>query len=298
MILRIRKTSERMSKITLGLWAFGNAEGFHSKISPREAKDIIKTAYKKGIHSFDSAFSYNTDSILYSALKEIGIRTESVEIFEKIMPYKTLRKKAEASLRALKTEGIEALIMHWPREEEEVYAALRDAETLVEEGKFLSLGLSNFPHYLFEKIKKDFDIRYNEYFSAPTYITPPEKDCRNLKYGIYSFGSLLHDDSPQDARKNLFYYGKEAYPHFIALKNTVKEIAQKKEKSVKQILFSFALSDNPYRVITGAGRKEHIEQQEEDVLEKEDYIAIMEKAEALSGYNKSDNIFSHDWKGR
>lgn len=286
------------SKITLGLWALGNSEGFHAPVDSRKAKNLIKTAYKYGIHSFDSAFSYNTDALLYSALREIGVKTESVEIFEKVMPYKTLRKKAEASLRALRSECIEALIIHWPREEEELYPALRDAEKLVYENKFRALGISNFPSELAKKAASDFNITYNEYYSSPVQTGEAIKGLKSLKYGIFAFGSLLRDDIPDDERRNLFYYEGDAYPHFIKLKDTIKMIAEKREESIKKVLLAFALHDDPFRLIIGAGKAEQLEDLECSPLSEEEYKKIEDLSAALSIYNNSDNIFSHTWRAQ
>ena len=285
------------SKITLGLWALGNSEGFHNPMTAREAKDIIKDAYKKGIRSFDSAFSYGTDNLLYSALKEIGIKTSDVEIFEKIMPYQSLRKKAEASLRALKTEKAEAIIIHWPRRKEELFAALKEAEKMVEEGKFNELGISNFPASLTKKISSSFEITYDEYFFSPTYAPEPQKGFKNLKYGIFSLGSLLKDEKEEDRRKDLFYYSEDAFPLFLQLKQTIRRIAEERGCTLRDVLLSFALYDNPYRVIIGSRRKEHIDLPSNIIsMEEKDYSAIMEKSRALSHYMKGDNIFNHDWR--
>ena len=47
---------------------------FHTPLSPREGKDIIKKAYTKGIRAFDTAFSYSgADSMLYSAMRAKGV---------------------------------------------------------------------------------------------------------------------------------------------------------------------------------------------------------------------------------
>ena len=296
-MFRILQKKMTTDKLTLGLWALGNSEGFHSKITAREAKDIIKTAYKKGIHSFDSAFSYNTDNLLYSALREMGVKTEDVEVFEKVMPYKSMRKKVEASLRALRTEHLTSLIIHWPSAEEQLFSALKDAEGIMEEGKCSSIGISNFPHSLARRVEKDFQISYNEYFSAPTFPSSPVEGLRNLKYGIFSFGSLLKDDM-QDARKDLFYHQKEVLPSFLSLKRTIDEIAKEKGASRKEILISFALYDNPHRIIIGAGRKEHLDALEAPPLEERYYSAIMEEGMKVASYNESDNVFSHNWRGR
>lgn len=286
---------EKRNDITLGLWAVGNSAGFHAPIDARSAKNLIKTAYKKGIHSFDSAFSYGSDSLLYAALRELGVRSDEVEIFEKIMPFRSLRRKAEASLRALKRDCIDALIIHWPREEE-LFLALREAEKLMDEKKFNAIGISNFPPELAISIAKDFPISYNEYFSSPTMIQSPIEGMRNLKYGIYSFGSLLMDEKPDGERGKLYYYGKDAYPHFIALRRELEKIAEEKGVSEKDLLFSFAIYDRPYRVIIGARREDQADAPKTAYLDSESYERIAQKGKELQSFLKSDNIFSHDWR--
>ena len=60
---------ERSTRI-LGLWNMGDSQGFHERKDPRVLKDIIKTAYRNGVDTFDSAFSYkDSDSMLSSAMK-------------------------------------------------------------------------------------------------------------------------------------------------------------------------------------------------------------------------------------
>ena len=83
----------------MGLWNLSDS-GFHAHLSSREAKNIIKKAYRTGIRMFDTAFSYNeADSLLYSAMKEAG--KDDWSVISKIMPVPTFRKKAEISLSRL-----------------------------------------------------------------------------------------------------------------------------------------------------------------------------------------------------
>lgn len=56
--------------------------------------------------------------------------------------------------------------------------------------------------------------------------------------------------------------------------------------------------DNPHRIIIGAGRKEHLDALEAPPLEERYYSAIMEKGMKVASYNESDNVFSHNWRGR
>ncbi len=286
----------RNSKLTFGLWGQGNSEGFHRQMNAREAKNIIKAAYKCGFRSFDTAFSYNTDSLLYSALKEIGIKTEEVEIFEKIMPYKSMERRLEASLRALKRDDVDFLILHWPSSDGNIYESLKAAEKAKEEGKARSIGLSNFPLPLFRKYSLDFDIDANEYYSSPVLFNERIEGVLNLKYGIFSFGTLLKDGIPEDGRKNLYFYSRDAYPKFMDLKNTLLEIAESHGTGIKSILYSFAAYDCPERIIIGAGKAEHLHDYTDAGLSEDEYSLILSKSRDLSVYNGTDNIFCHDWR--
>lgn len=285
------------NKLCLGLWALGNSQGFHSKTEPRDAKNIIKAAYQKGIRSFDTAFSYHNTNLLYSALKEIGVKTDSVEIFIKVMPYKTLGKKVEAELRALKCEKVKSILIHWPSDKG-LYEALKAAEKLKDEGKAESIGISNFPPGITEKIQKDFLLSYCEIYSSPTLINMPAKGLKVLKYGIFSFGSLLRDDVPKDARNTLYYYQSPYYGTFLDLKDKIKEISEKKCISPKETLLSFAAYDNPERIIIGARKKEHLTDLNICELNEDEYLSIYEKSVKLSKGFSSDNIFCHNWKSQ
>ena len=59
---------------------------------------MIKAAWRMGIRTFDTAFSYaDADSILHRALKEIN--GTDAAVISKVMPVPTLRRKAEGDAR-------------------------------------------------------------------------------------------------------------------------------------------------------------------------------------------------------
>ena len=108
------KTKNNEVITALGLWNMG-ACAFHSPLPPREGKDLIKKAFRKGIRAFDTAFSYSeADSMLYSAMREAGIEREEYEIWSKVMPLPTMRKKVDASRRRLGSDYFDILMIHWP----------------------------------------------------------------------------------------------------------------------------------------------------------------------------------------
>ena len=122
----------------MGLWNIGEGK-FHRKLSAKEGKDLIKTAYRLGIRDFSSAYSYgDADSILSSAMKEL--RASDWKIYTKVMPVPTLRRKAETILRRLGRDHVDVLMLHWPAEDESLYRSLKELEKLKDE----------IPRHLFE----------------------------------------------------------------------------------------------------------------------------------------------------
>ena len=117
----------------LGLWNMGACD-FHAPLSGREGKNIIKKAYKTGIRAFDTAFSYSeADSLLYSAMREMGVKRDEYEIWSKVMPVPTLRKKVDASRRRLGSDFFDILMLHWPTREESLFSSLKILESLKNE---------------------------------------------------------------------------------------------------------------------------------------------------------------------
>ena len=285
-------TKRTMSKIYLGLWGLGDSKGFHRGKDPRTAKNEIKAAWRRGIHAFDTAFSYNVDSLLYSALKEAGARTDEAEIIEKVMPVPTFRKKTEASLRALGTERVDWLLLHWPTEDKDLFNALKDAEKMKDEGKALHIGVSNFPTDLIAKVSGDFELEMHERAFSPVWIKDEEKETLPLAlYGIFGFGTLFHEERPDDERGKLGMYDSPAEWH--ALNRAIRETEEKHGVSRAEVLFSFAEKKSG-RIIIGSGDHSYLDSGFS--LTDDEWNGIYMKALELSMKNGSDNIFSHNWR--
>ena len=281
-----------MSRIYLGLWAMGDSKGFHEEKDPRTAKNEIKDAWRSGIRAFDTAFSYNTDSLLYSALRELGVRTDETEIIEKIMPVPTLRKKAEASLRALHSEKVSHLLIHWPADAAMLFPSLREAEKLMDEGKAEHIGISNFPAELASMVRNDFDITMHERAYSPVWIRDEEKEKLPLTlYGIFGFGTLFHRDRPSDERGKLYMYS--CPEEWNALNDEIERIASLHDTTKAAVLFSFAERRSD-AIIVGTGCRDYLSSG--FTLSDGEHASLMMKALALDAKAPSDNIFDHNWR--
>ena len=127
------------SEAVLGLWNL-SPSGFHKQLTAEEGRLLIKAAWRMGIRTFDTAFSYaDADSILHRALKEIN--GTDAAVISKVMPVPTLRRKAETSLRRLGIESFAVLLLHWPSSPDDVRRSLDELTKLKEEGKEERLDL-------------------------------------------------------------------------------------------------------------------------------------------------------------
>ena len=203
---------------------------FHTPLSGREGKNIIKKAYKTGIKAFDTAFSYSeADSLLYSAMREMGVKRDEYEIWSKVMPVPTLRKKVDASRRRLGSDFFDILMLHWPTREESLFSSLKILESLKNENIAKEIGVSNFPISLLSKVINDFPISHHERPLSLIWNKEWEEEkklqLKTIAYSPGGFGLLSGKYSlstpPKDERKNI----KALYsPLFPCLLEKIKNL--------------------------------------------------------------------------
>lgn len=276
----------------LGLWNIGE-DRFHTRLSSVEAKRIIKEAYRTGLTTFDSAYSYlDADSILYSAIKELGIQREEWRIIEKIMPSPTLERKAEAALKRLHTSFLDILLIHWPAEETILYSSLKTLEKLREDGKAGEIGVSNFPLPLLKKVSRDFPVTYHErplsLLWNKDYEEEKKLDIRTLAYAPFGFGSL---EKNRTKLSPLFFSSSEATGK---LREELKRISERKGCTVYSTALSWVYERKPYMIIRGASKPSQIDIPLVELNEEEDTL-LSNLSRIITAETESDNIFNHKW---
>lgn len=283
----------------LGLWNMGESQGFHERKDPRVLKDIIKCAYRNGVDTFDSAFAYgDADSMLFSAMKEMHLTEDRWHVIGKVMPVPSFQRKVDTELRRLGRSCLDVLLLHWPTEEN-LFSVMRELERTLDEGKALRIGVSNFPADMIARLSADFPISVHERAYSPIFMKDIDKETLPLLlYGCYGFGCLLRDGIPEDRRKTLYFYGRDAYPEFIKLRKLIKEMAGKYGTCESDMLLSFAESVNPEGIILGASGTAQAETLARKCIGigNDDIMAIKKLGEGIESFNPSDNVFSHSWK--
>lgn len=111
-----------------------------------DTKKCVLDAIKVGFRSVDTAQSYFNESEVGDALVECGVPREELFITTKIWidnyGYENCKKSVEESLKKLKTNYIDLVLLHQPFSD--YYGAYRALEDLYVEGKIRAIGVSNF----------------------------------------------------------------------------------------------------------------------------------------------------------
>ena len=140
---------------------FGDGRGLFKAISAvgqAEADELVKTSIGGGINFFDTADNYTegeSEKILGQALKNLNIARKDVviatKVYSRVGPGRNdigasrghIMDAVEASLRRLQTDHIDLYQIHGNDSVTPVEETLRALDTLVQQGKVLYIGCSN-----------------------------------------------------------------------------------------------------------------------------------------------------------
>ena len=277
----------------MGLWNLSRTQ-FHSCLSAEKGKALIKEGYRKGIRLFDAAYSYgDAESILAGAMRDI--RKDDWGIISKVMPLPSARRKAETTLKRIRRDYIDILLLHWPSEDESLFSSLHLLETLKAEGKALSIGVSNFPLPLLRQAISDFDITFHERPLSLIWTRDwPEEQKLGLKTLAYAplgmgllSGKYRSIDDIKDSRRKL---SALSTPLFGELLRAIGYNAA--------IALSWVYAEKPFGVVSGYSCKEELGILDRITsLSENERTELRDLADAITSAESSDNIFSHNWRG-
>lgn len=140
----------KMPIIGLGTW----------DLRGQECIDTVCTAIQNGYRLIDTAQMYGNEKEVGEGIIKSGISRSEVfittKIYGKSNSYLKAKEAIEESLRNLKMDYIDLLLLHEPYfQEKEMYRALEEA---YEEGKVHAIGISNYDGKRFEQFMKQCSI--------------------------------------------------------------------------------------------------------------------------------------------
>lgn len=214
------------------------------QVDPAECERCVSDAIAVGYRSIDTAQAYANESGVGNAIKKSGIPRSEFFVTTKIWitnaGESAAAKSIEHSLKELKTDYIDLLLIHQPFGD--YYGSYRAMEKAYRDGKVRAIGVSNFYPDRLNDINNFCEIKpaVNQ---VETHIFQQQKTAHAImeKYGIAheSWGPFA------EGRKDFF------------TNSTVKEIGEKYGKSVAQTALRFMIQRGVI-VIPKSVRKERM----------------------------------------
>ncbi len=198
---------------------------------PQETEKCVLDAIETGYRSIDTAQAYGNEEGVGNALAKSGLQREEFFITTKVWitnaGYEKAKASIEESLKKLKTDYIDLLLIHQPFGD--YYGTYRAMEEAYKEGKVRAIGVSNFYPDRFLDIHHFAEIKpvVNQ---VETHVFQQQKTAREY---IEKNGTQIMSWGP-------FAEGKNDYFNNPVL----KKIGEKYGKSVAQTALRFLLQSD------------------------------------------------------
>jgi 2,5-diketo-D-gluconate reductase B len=119
------------------------------QIEGSDATEAVRDALEIGYRQIDTARAYGNEAEVGAGIASSGVDRADIFLTTKIFPGdfapEALRAAAEDSLRSLKTDYVDLLLLHWPDDSVPLERTLQALVELQEAGTIRHLGVSNFP---------------------------------------------------------------------------------------------------------------------------------------------------------
>ena len=220
-----------------------NGIGTYSLLND-ECYNSVLFALQNGVRLIDTAYIYRNEEEVGKAVKDSKIDRKDIFIITKLYPnqYSDAENAINEALKKLDVEYIDMMILHHPSQNDvEAYKAMEKA---VKKGKIRSIGLSNW----YIKELKEFLPKINIMPAlVQNEIHPYYQDTDVIEY-IQSLGIAVQGWYP---------LGGRGHQRELLNDKVLKDIAQKYNKSVAQIILRWNLQREVI-VIPGSSNREHI----------------------------------------
>lgn len=257
------------------------------QVTKEECERCVLDALKVGYRLFDTAQSYFNEEEVGNAIVKSGVSREEIFLTSKVWidhyGYEECRKSVLESLRKLKTDYIDLMLLHQPFSD--YYGAYRALEDLYDEGKIKAIGISNFYTDRMVDLASFTRIKpmINQIEIHPYHQQVFSKEWHD-KYGVQ-----LEAWAPfGEGRKNMFELSE------------LKEIGDKYGKTVAQVILRWHLQ----RGIVVIPKSTHLERMKEN-FNVFDFELAQEDMDVISKLDKNESsFFSHqdpsivEWFGK
>jgi aryl-alcohol dehydrogenase-like predicted oxidoreductase len=281
-------TGLQVTPIAFGTWQLGGEWG---QFDEDAAIAAIRQARKLGINFFDTAQAYGfgvSERMLGQALREElahdrdelviatkgGLRMDPERGLVRDSSAQWLRQGVEQSLGSLGVEHIDVYQIHWPDPDVPFQESAQALEELVEQGKILHVGVSNFSSQQTAEFSRTRPVETSQ---PPYHLFRREIEQNLLPYalehniGVLVYGPLAHglltgtmDASTSfpddDWRQSSELFAGDTFTRNLAIVEQLERFAAERGYSVGQLAIAWTLAHPAVHVaIVGSRSAKHIE---------------------------------------
>ncbi|MDX1531056.1 MAG: aldo/keto reductase [Rhodothermales bacterium] len=233
-MITIDLDGDRVPALGFGTWRL---DGAACRRAVRHALDL-------GYRHIDTAQAYENEADVGAALHASGIDRERLWLTTKVwydnLRADAVRRTTDASLRRLRTDYVDLLLVHWPNDDVPLAETLGAFQEVREAGKARHIGVSNFPAGLLREALEiapglvNDQVEYHPYLSQERLLGVVRE--RGLFLTAYS--PIARGEVTDDA--------------------ILREIAEAHGKSPIQVTIRWHLQQDRVACIPKSGTPEHI----------------------------------------
>ena len=233
------------------------------QVAPGECEQCVLDAINVGYRAIDTAQSYGNEAEVGAAVAKSGVPREDIFLTTKVWisnaGYEKAKASIDASLRKLRTDYIDLLLIHQPYSD--YYGTYRAMEEAYKAGKLRAIGVSNFyPDRLVDLcLYAEVTPAVNQ---VETHVFFQQREAHEVmkKYGVVhqSWGPFAEGRNDFFTNPVLTSIGKAhcksaarvALRYYVQSDVVVIPKSVRKERMAENLdIFDFALSDDEMRQI-------------------------------------------------
>jgi len=203
----------------------------------------VERALAMGYRHVDTAQMYGNEAEVGRGIEDSGVERGEIFLTTKIWPsdfaHDRVISKTRESLKKLRTDYVDLLLMHWPGDGVPLGETLGAMRELQEEGSVLHLGVSNFSPSLVEDATEHAEIfcnqvQYHPYRNQAALLDQSQK----MDYLLTAYTPLSRGGVQDDA--------------------TLKEIGEAHGKTATQVALRWLVQQEKVSAIPKATGEEHL----------------------------------------
>src|SRR3954447_6330517 len=185
----------RVPRLGFGTW----------QIEGSDATEAVRDALEIGYRQIDTARAYGNEAEVGAGIAAGGVDREEIFLTTKIFPGDfepaAVKAAAEDSLRSLRTDYLDLLLLHWPDDSVPLERTLGALVELREAGKIRNLGVSNFPAGLLAQALEHApvfcdQVEYHPFLGQGRVLDlARERDVLVTAYSPLAHGRVPHDET-------------------------------------------------------------------------------------------------------